>query len=399
MAARELEAAQKALRQSDYDEDSSSDDDEEMIILSTGSISASPVRKVLVNPTAELVSFDPYSPSAQRNEGALLDDISVHTVETVEEHPCHIPTVRTSMVPGGAGYLEMEEAPPRYSESSEPITTSSGLMLTHRRHSPTSYRTNLERSRDVTASVANPITSGTRTIITQPNGMQTVFDKSDPLTRDSGNPFHSKQRQFFEVENGFLAWKASADEDLHGNDKRRHSMPILQARRFLSYVRIWMVLSAAFLVLATGVLFHAWGHDPAESVAVKERSDTKAAGSASLSSAAANSGNGAAQQYVVGGTSFNTGGATQIILVPMQDISDAAKRQQIVTQQQQIMRYQVQPPRHQIPAQQHHQHGIRRALKELRQEFDEWTVHHGKKYHSDDEKEHRFRIWTENHQR
>ena len=35
-------------------------------------------------------------------------------------------------------------------------------------------------------------------------------------------------------------------QDLHGN-QRKHSMPMLQARRFLSYVRIWMVLPNACL--------------------------------------------------------------------------------------------------------------------------------------------------------
>jgi hypothetical protein len=403
-----MEAAQRALRRTDYEGDSS--DEEELIILSTGSISASPERNVSANKpvtTPAVTSFDPYSPMAQRAANALIDDaMSVQTVETVEEeypNHHHSPTISSSLVSGGAGYLEMEEAPSRYMDSSEPITTSSGLMLTHRRYSPTADRRNYEASSDVTTNLGNTaLRSGTRTTIKQRNGMETVFDKSDPLTRDSSNPFHSKQRQYFEVENGFLAWKAASEEDFHGNEKRRHSMPMLQARRFLSYVRIWMVLSAVFLVLATGVLLHAWGHDPMESGAATEGSGSVGA----TTTSSVNNGNGGNQQYIVGGTSLTTGGAKQIILVPMQGISDVSKRQQFgqqqhQQQQQQFGGYQHGQRRLQQASDQHqHQHHvIRHALLELRQEFDDWVVHHGKKYNSSEEKEHRFRIWTENHQR
>ena len=41
--------------------------------------------------------------------------------------------------------------------------------------------------------------------------------------------------------------------------------------------------------------------------------------------------------------------------------------------------------------------GIGRALRELRQEFDDWVATHEKKYHSHDETEHRFQIWSDNH--
>ena len=281
----------------------------------------------------------------------------------------------------------------------------------------------------------------------QRNGVETIFDTSDPLLSSSSTRggdsnhdsfFQSTQRQFFEMEHGFMAgWnKASTmtavpthreqhnDDDYYyngdnhddGNDKRRHSMPMLQARRFLSYVRIWMVLSAIFLVVATGVLAHAFGHTPAEETSgmIQDGSHTNGAGTVTTNN---NNYNGGAsqQQYVVGGTSFTTtGGAQQIILVPMQDISNPSKRQQLVQQQQQQQQQQQfgnynAPPQLQVSGQQHQhhnhpqqqqqQHGIRRALRELREEFDGWAAHHGKNYDSAEEKEKRFQIWTENHQR
>ena len=512
MAARDMEAAQRALRRrTDYEESSDDDDDDdeqEMIFLSTGSVSASPERLTAasttatstattstsntgnvmsqstvvgssisaVTPSSSSLMFDPYSPTAQRQASALIDReddaLSVHTVEEDPTPPSSssIPIVTTTFrgVSGGAGYLEMEDAPPSRGNvdslssfiASEPITTSSGLLLTHRRPSPRTVATTTAAATptssssswrnphggEATSSRHLPLTRGnptsvlgstsTRTTVVQRNGVETVIDRSDPLsssTQGDSNDlfFQSKQLQFFEVERGFFTgWTKAAmathDDDYYygdnhdddGNDKRRHSMPMLQARRFLSYVRIWMLLSAIFLVLATGVLVHAFGHTPMvveTAGVVKDQSNMNAAGTVTASNQ--QNSNGASQQqqqqqYVVGGTSFTTGGAKQIILVPLQDISNPSKRQQFVQQQQQQQQQQqfanyIPPPQRQLAFPQLHQHqtdhpqrhGIRRALRELREEFDGWAAHHGKNYHSAEEKEKRFRIWTENHQR
>lgn len=445
MAARELEAAQSALRKPDYDDDSS-EDEGEMIILSTGSISASPERRIMTQTEEESTmivpspGFDPYAPTTAQssNTSSLMDDVSVHTVDTIEQPQHHEPTARTSLVPGGAGYLEMEEAVPSrryYNEDDQtaPITTSSGLVLTHRKqqnHSPSPgpshYGTqNPERTYPIGGGGGGPLKGSTfsslgaapgatTTTVQQRNGMQTVFDKSDPLGRqENGQPstFYSKQRQFFEVEHGFSAWKSAMNED--GNDKnRRHSMPMLQARRLLSYVRIWMVLSAVFLIVATGVMMHAFGHHSNNSATLEEgkaNQNNNGGGSVAAGTAASFNTNGVnQQQYVVGGTTV-TGGSQQIILVPMQDVSDASKRQQLLYQQQQqqqqfrgykVASQQQQQQQQQIPFQQQsQQHGVRRALHELRQEFEDWAHHHGKQYRSTEEKEHRFHVWTENHRR
>eukprot|EP00934_Nitzschia_sp_Nitz4_P000302 Nitzschia sp. Nitz4//scaffold182_size44100//5925//8284//NITZ4_007246-RA/size44100-snap-gene-0.0-mRNA-1//1//CDS//3329539541//302//frame0 len=224
MAARSMEDAQRALRPgNDYDSEdeeermiedvtplSMDEDDDTPIVSSTGS-----------SQEDDASSFDPYSPTrppirptstvATEREYSLADDASV--MPDVENHRQPLP------VPGGAGYLEMEHVPPR---DYEPIQTSSGLMLTHRR-----------------AAVAPSVRSEP-----QHPRINTVFDKSDPLKRPAG----SGPRDAFELDFG---WNTPP--------RRRHSMAGLQARRMLSYVQIWMIASAFLLMFATVVLFHALG--------------------------------------------------------------------------------------------------------------------------------------------
>lgn len=383
MSAWEMEAAQKALRRTDYESD---DDDEEQIVLLTGPTPPSTARQHSTPGQSPAISssFDPYSSTADIShvhgrDNALFDDGSVHTVSSDAIELSTTKPIMASTVPGGAGYLEMEEEPPRHIYTdSEPITTSSGLLLTHRRHSPVARK---------------PVQ---RPPLQENGGIKTIFDKSDPLTRN-GAGFQSVQKDYFEVEQGFFAWKSSVSSEdcLHGNN-RRHSMPMLQARRFLSYVRIWMVISAAFLMLATGVLFHAFGHHEHNADSVTFKKDisitTVTQGVASPSAVSG-------QQQAVSNAAIS-GVTNQIILVPMENISEFSQRKQNIQQQQHQF-----PPRqlgyhthHYQQETKHRNHGVRR-LMDFRQEFENWAAHHGKKYHSHEEKERRFNIWSSNHRR
>jgi hypothetical protein len=470
MAAKEMEAAQKARRRTDYDFDSSEDDDddddeEEEIHLFTAARNgsdddSSPTtwnRSTPEHPLLSPSAFDPYSPTAantarsttatgtlwdapvsQSGGGAdgdrdtsLFDDGSVHTVASIDDdnkasfdattttttttNHNHPTMASSSSVPGGAGYLEMEGEPPRdtfsNNESSASISTSSGLLLTHRRSSPTARRTAPVMMQQELPSRMMPLESNSNS---NSNGIHTIFDKSDPHTRNTntngGGGFRTVQRDYFEVEHGLFGWnKPLGHEDtssssLHGNNSRRrhhHSMPMVQARRFLSFVRIWMVVSAAFLVLATGVLFHSFGH--------RNSSDMDTVSMKDGTSSSTGSGQGGAAAAAASGTQ-QLSGAGQIILVPMENISDPLQRQQFVAQQQQKQQQYQFPPgqlgyhtHHYQPdsttTSQHQQHGARRVLHEIRQEFEEWVAHHRKQYRSFEEKEHRFQIWSENHER
>jgi hypothetical protein len=247
------------------------------------------------------------------------------------------------LIPGAAGYLEMEEEPPREEPTpleidNEPIKTSSGLLLTHRR-SPTSKK--------------------------QP---------PRPLDSNPHITFRNAQKDYFEVETGRFGWKSSSSSSPRGG---RHSMPMVQARRLLSYAKIWMVISLVLLMAATGVLVHSFGHASTadDNASLQANSD--------YTQRSDNAGNGDMMVEV----------PEQIILVPMENISELSQQKR----QQEAPSLQLGGFYNKHPKEEHH--GARRVLMELRDEFDSWAQQHGKKYHSDHEKDHRFNIWSQNHHR
>ena len=188
----------------------------------------------------------------------------------------------TSTIVSEIRYLEMEEEPPRHisqsrnSPTEEAIRTSSGLLLTHRRPSPTARRPSSNH--------------GWSSESTTPQ-INTIFDKSDPHTRDGKN-FRKAQREYFEVEHGFMGFLSATKTSTSDYNGKPHSMQMLQARRFLSYVRIWMVISAIFLLFGTSALLHSFGHSEPVNVESKASgtasAETSNGGTASVSSAVLN---------------------------------------------------------------------------------------------------------------
>jgi hypothetical protein len=361
--AEELEAAQKALRRMDYDSPSESEDEKSQVNPFAGHMPTSSVRQrgrsVPSHHSLEPSSFDPFAPATTSNidiqmqstaqssqrppNNSLFDDISVDQHRSSDDYT----KATSSRVPGAAGYLEMETEPPRNIQvptgmTDEPIRTSSGLQLTHRR-SPTAKR------------------------------------PPPSFERDANNPhlqhsFRNAQKDYFEVENGYYGRKADSN-------RGTHSMPMVQARRFLSYVRIWMVISAVFLMAATGVLFHSFGHAEAVSADGTVIQQAKTDHQRSVSTA----------------TDTSNQVPDQIILIPMDNISEIAQQQQ---QQQQLL--QQESPNRKLSSRHNKQpeeHGIRHVLHDARQEFETWVAEHGKQYHSKHEKEHRFNVWRQNHHR
>jgi hypothetical protein len=364
MAEKQLEAAQKALRRTDYD--SFSDEDEEfgsetstsnsfLPSSATTSSTSSSIRQrgrpIQHHPLLEAAtnnSFDPYGPSQSSNLAIRTEHSNPPNARfppnksLFDDHASQDETRATSsLIPGAAGYLEMEEEPPREDPTpleidNEPIKTSSGLLLTHRR-SPTSKK--------------------------QP---------PRPLDSNPHSAFRNAQKDYFEVETGRFGWNFSSSP--RGG---RHSMPMVQARRLLSYVKIWMVISLVLLMAATGVLFHSFGH---ASTAVDNASMQANSDSAQRSDSA---GNGNMMVEV----------PEQIILVPMENISELSEQRR----QQEAPSLQLGGFYNKHSKEEHH--GARRVLIELRDEFESWAQQHGKKYHSDHEKDHRFNVWSQNHHR
>ena len=398
MAEKQLEARQKALRRTDYDSLSDGEEDRSEYTSfpsnsSTSSSSSSmrnrggrqcqsvPIHEQALKLKSPL--FDPYAPASDPAPApdpsntssnvdstntsinppatSLLDDESVHTT--------------SSLIPGAAGFLEMEEEPPRetplspldLNDDNEPIKTSSGLLLTHRR-SPTNKKNSSE------------------------------FDLRGG-GGGGGGAFRNAQKDYFEVENGY--WNDNSKS-------RRNTMGMLQARRFMSYVRIWVAISAVLLLVATGVLFHSFGHKPSEA-AEDFTADTQQQSSVSSSSSSSSS---FAQNNNNNNNNNNAQvplAQQQIILVPMENISKLTDKGEKQTNRR---LGEMEPPSMELGFPHGHdnkkhrgnkrhshqqQHGVRRVVSDLRDEFEAWVKQHGKTYHSHNEKEHRFHIWSDNH--
>jgi len=75
--------------------------------------------------------------------------------------------------------------------------------------------------------------------------------------------------------------------------------------------------------------------------------------------------------------------AEKIILRPLNNMSE--------------LKTVTEPQKRSLQAPHDNQHGTRRALSQLRDEFEGWVEKHQKKYKSEDEKERRFDIWSHNH--
>ena len=137
--------------------------------------------------------------------------------------------------------------------------------------------------------------------------------------------------------------------------------PSLQrARRILSLTQVWIAVCSAIFIIGTGCVWHSSHKEAKSASAIKE---SKLSSSRTTSSA-----------------------AEQIILVPF----PASNVTSTILLQ----------PRHLTPSRgvvKPEKGAVRRALRELRQEFDTWVQTHDKKYHSHNEKERRFDIWRDNH--
>lgn len=261
----------------------------------------------------------------------------------------------SSVIPGAAGYLEMEEEPPRentYSSdmSAEPIRTDSGLLLTHRKNPAVNHRYHQRRSHNI-----------------------------------GNSAFRNAQQDYFEAENGFFHG-ASNKEYFHrrlgggagyasgGGGPGKHSMVIVQARRLMSFVKIWMVIFAVVLLVMTGTFFHSFGHTEAPSSKVS-KSTTSSTTSVLMPDTVLDA-------------------PEQILLLPLNDISQLTGTRNSHHRLQEYQHIQLQPF-HEPSS----MFGPRRRLRDLRHKFEEWVLEHKKSYHSEEEKEKRFSIWADNHHR
>ena len=398
--------------------------------------------------TVELQTFN--SNSNNNNNNNNNDDITKFTTTNGG-------TVHTTTYPGTAGYLEMEEEPSRevYKERNidnnnssininnninnstkiigDSIRTDSGLVLTHRKIPAvsTTHRNHQQQQQQQQQRQQNP---AHRNHLQHHNTQH-----HDGSSGNNSSGFRDAQQDYFEVENGvFRGWnkdnpnfqKQQQREGYFGSSSGgiggrqgnytggggMHSMTMVRAKRLMSFVRIWVVLFSLILLAMTGVFLHSLGHHEDPATTTSKRTTTQTNNDASNN----NDGRSSSSSRDV---LLSVVAPEEILLLPMEDVSQLssssaqqkAYRARVIQQQQQ---QQQQPLRLQPPqlGQQHrnllvnsvssgnsngndNSGSSHRFLLGLRQEFEDWMMHHNKAYHSEEEKQHRFSIWSQNHER
>ena len=285
-----------------------------------------------------LNSFDPYGSSKGTavEQVALLDtaqDVfhaeSDHVLEMEEEDSVSVSEKQSS---GSRSPYD-------------PVATSSGLLLTHRRTSP---------------ATSNP----------------TLFDYEIELDeKKKGRPSHSPtlprthlHRERFEVE---YPWTTGNSDSV-----------LSHIQKLFSYTRVWVVLSSLVLILGTAILFH-HAREQNEEEASALQKDRSASSSSNVA--------------ILDKTPQNSIRVVQLEemsppnnIVPAADIAP----DQIVFLPLDISKLNRESPLHRRLYQ-----GWQRKLNALRSEFDSWIEKHDKRYNSREEREYRFNIWQDNHHR
>ena len=369
-------------QRSDHESSSDDDDDDEAVSLINpfarsrlGTVRHRVTRGKPSSKPSRAVRFDPYGEQTTNKKCTLSfmnEDHHKISDQCPTRPPHQVPTssaadslsttgttLQPQLIPGTAGFLEMEEEstfvsiPPASHGGNgefldpEPVRTTSGLLLTHR-HAPISHTQQANGGHD--------------------NQKNRVTFMSVPGTRvlPHGGAF--------EVESGYFGSNSTS----LGNPYYSNSGPSpasVTARQLLSYVRLWNAAFCIILLIGSGVIVHSMRHETSGGAEVNEREAQRQ--HVNLSS-------GNAVKPLPSAT-VATQITEQIILIPFQNVT----HRRIVAQPEGTL----------ARENDEEAHVIRRSLHALRQEFEEWVQTHSKMYHSEDEKEHRFKVWHDNHHR
>ncbi|GKY95419.1 hypothetical protein MPSEU_000503400 [Mayamaea pseudoterrestris] len=348
--------------------------------------------------STNLESFDPYNDAVLHSntvqQGSLLDhEETDDEQETIEFSDI----VKKAPVPGVAGFLEMEDEPPRTPERdgkteqqlqhsasryqvNAPIQTKSGLLLTHRRIS-------LDSGRGSSQNIQN-----------DDDGGQTK-------KRPSSNFFHrTLPLEGMEYEHGYYSNHASSRTTL------------ILLRRLLGYVQVWVGLSAMVIAIGTVVVvFHHMKQPSNQTSNNSQLTNGMIDYSSSMSSSMVrivamddaqmqkldqqqqyplNEAAGYDEQY----NAVQIPNSATVILRPLQLQSTPDT-------------IQSHHSHHNRALQQHNQHrgdptrtkqSHRRLMPNRRQlwsDFKDWAVNHNKSYPTRKEMTKRFAVWRDNHQR
>ena len=219
----------------------------------------------------------------------------------------------------------------------EPIRTTSGLLLTHRQTAAT------PRIRP--------------TVVQQDN---------DDKKRDAS----MKMNASLETE-----WGYASSRDSY-NHRDPTSVMLQNAGRVLSFARVYIVIFASLLVIGTLSIIHSSTHEINSSLSPKIALLREKPPEASLSHPDA----------IVEADEA----PMKIILIPIQDVLQLENTKQQEEQPMATLSHHETHPDSTVD-------GVRRVLKSLREEFEEWIEEHEKAYGSHEEKESRFHVWSQNH--
>lgn len=236
-----------------------------------------------------------------------------------------------------------------FTPADEPIQTSSGLLLTHRRSSA----------------------ENKKRYAPQATNQQSQYPAS---YRPSPNRFEVEQMN---------PWGGGASSSmLRGNSGGGGGgTPLHQARQLLSLFKVWVLFFCVVLVLGTGVLFHGFrNEDAGATVTTKQQQQNQITSTED-------------HQQQQGDM------PQQILLLPLNNAAELARQQREFEEAQRDLKQRgnrrlLSSPHGDGDQQQHHSS---RHLLNLRLDFENWIQAHTKQYQSEQEKEHRFGIWSNNH--
>jgi hypothetical protein len=324
--------------------------------------------------TAAVAVFDPLSAThARQNIKASLlddedDDMSVVTC-----------TVSRPLIPVSSAYLEMGEESPKTPDRIhaqakaqspyEPIKTKSGLLLTHRR-TPLEAKSNAQQ---------NQTNESFKKKQQQQQRLTPSFPWSGTLA--SENVRRTAHSERFDYEHPFYNPNAGSGG----------------LTKLLSYVRLWVLISALVLFVATLTLVH---HVRQESdslpatvsdLSYQEKKHQQQQESFTIARIVAMEENQQQQQY--DGNLYSQQQNSDIRYIPEQVLLLPLPEPTNLADTQKHGRFLAADAITNDPPQKHH------SLSSLRHDFNQWIEQHSKVYESVHEKEERFKVWAENHLR
>ncbi|KAL7579844.1 hypothetical protein ACA910_004857 [Epithemia clementina (nom. ined.)] len=323
----------------------------------------------------EMNSYDPYGPTPPRTPRQATQQQQRALLDTAEESVFQANQIfQTNHV------LEMEEDSISLPESPSsvdsrsrynPVITSSGLLLTHRRAPP------------IQSASGQPPTSPPTSLNANFEGYKWAGGPANsPPMRSPPLQRTQLHRERFEVEN---PWSASGSDSV-----------LSQIQKLFTYARVWVLLSSLVLLLGTIILLH-HVRRPQENNTMGSQDFVASAASDAISLDATTTttrphSNVRVVQLGANYPAVETA-PDQIILLPL-DPSQVYAQSRLNSVSQSQSRFNKESQFHR-----HLHEGWQRKLHALRADFESWIVKHGKQYKSSEEVEYRFNIWTENHHR